>query len=167
MDEAPDAQVEIPYVPVSQRSARREEKDTIVVVGQVCQKRKRKAGKSVTSDQEAASSTKRIDDAESNAQPRATNAEESQEPFDFASVPNILDDDPEAGKGVEEENEKRRKRQKKTNKKGVLNQFILIEFPVTIFFCDSSQGGTFYGEFPAPPKARAELKSGNKSHTFK
>jgi len=28
-------------------------------------------------------------------------------------------------------------------------------------------GGVFYGDFPAPPKAHSELKSGNQSHTFK
>ena len=28
-------------------------------------------------------------------------------------------------------------------------------------------GGTFYGDFPAVPKAHSELKSGNQSHTFK
>jgi len=116
--EASDAQVEIPFVPASQRPAKREEKDTIVVVGQMHQKRKRKADKS--------------------------SAQQVEEPFDFSSVPNILDDNPEPVK-EEEETETKRKRQRKMNKKG----------------------GTFYGDFPAPPKAQSELKSGNKSYTFK
>jgi exosome complex exonuclease RRP6 len=115
IDEASGAQVEIPYVHASQRPERREENDTIVVVGQVHQKRKRKAGKSFTTNQDVASSTKQVGDAESNTKRRAE-AEESQEPFDFSSVPNILDDDPEAER---EETEKRRKRQKKTVKKGL------------------------------------------------
>ena len=35
------------------------------------------------------------------------------------------------------------------------------------FLADGSIGGTFYGDFPAPPKAHSELKSGNQSYTFK
>jgi hypothetical protein len=111
---------EIPYVPVSQRSARREEKDTIVVVGQVRQKRKRKAGKSATSDQDGRIVYKTVDDAESNAKRRATKqrirrSRSTSLPFRISWMMILK-------LGREEENEKRRKRQKKTNKKGVLNR---------------------------------------------
>jgi exosome complex exonuclease RRP6 len=113
-DEASNA-VEIPYVPASQRPAKQEEKDTIVIVGQVRQKRKRKVERSIESNPEASSAAKQSGDAELNTRRRGTNPEDPQEPFDFSSVPNILDDDPEA----EGETEKRRKKQKKTNKKGL------------------------------------------------
>ncbi len=99
IEDLSNAQEEIPYVPASQRPARQEETDTIVVVGQVHKKRKRKAERTVASDQDVTSSAK------------------AEETFDFSSVPNILDDDPEAGK--EEETGKKRKRQKKMNKKGL------------------------------------------------
>jgi len=101
IEDLSNAQEEIPYVPASQRPTRQEETDTIVVVGQVHKKRKRKAERTVASDQDVTSSAK------------------PEETFDFSSVPNILDDDPEAGKEEGEETGKKRKRQKKTNKKGL------------------------------------------------
>jgi len=101
IDDLSNAQEEIPFVPASQRPAREEESDTIVVVGQVHKKRKRKAARTFASDQDVTSSVN------------------TEEPFDFSFVPNILDDDPEAGKGEGEETGKKRKRQKKMNKKGL------------------------------------------------
>ncbi|KAJ3794444.1 hypothetical protein GGU11DRAFT_689806 [Lentinula aff. detonsa] len=59
--------------------------------------------------------------------------------FDFASAPNILDAAPAA-----EQTAVPRKKAKQTKGRGA-----------------------FYGDFPAPPKAYSEVKSGNKSHTFK
>ncbi|KAJ3998803.1 ribonuclease H-like domain-containing protein [Lentinula boryana] len=59
--------------------------------------------------------------------------------FDFASAPNILDAAPAA-----EQTAVPRKKAKQTKARGA-----------------------FYGDFPAPPKAYSEVKSGNKSHTFK
>lgn len=102
-----DAQVEIPFVPASQRPAKQEEKDTIVIVGKVRQKRKRKAD---------------------------LPAEKVEEPFDFSSVPNILDDDHEPVK-EEEETDKRRKKQKKTNKKGLSIGSKSVKLLVIFFFC--------------------------------
>lgn len=161
-DKVPDAQeVEIPFVPSSQRLLKREEKDTIVIVGQVRQKRKRKAEKPLDSSQEISSSSKQVDVPESKTRGRL---EEAQEPFDFSSVPNILDADSEAG--VEEEGggiEKRKRKQKKVNTKGLL----IVSFRLVHLLQLSLQGGTFYGDFPAPPKAHSELKGGNKSYTFK
>ena len=116
-------EVEIPFVPSSQRLLKREEKDTIVIVGQVRQKRKRRAEKSLDSSQVASSSSsKQVDVPETKTRRRL---QEAQDPFDFSSVPNILDDDPEAGKEEEEGRmEKRKKKQKKLNKKGPLIKVI-------------------------------------------
>ncbi|KAF8148190.1 hypothetical protein B0H34DRAFT_737252 [Crassisporium funariophilum] len=139
IDEFSGMQVEIPYVPASQRPTKRlkEETDTIVVVGQARQKRKR-AGK-------AAETSAGVEDEsgpvkgkqKQKAQDESGVTVEGQESFDFSAVPNILDDNPDV-------EDRKRKRQKKQNK-----------------------GGMFYGDFPAPPKAYSELKSGNQSHTFK
>ncbi|KAF8959127.1 hypothetical protein BDZ97DRAFT_1906257 [Flammula alnicola] len=129
-DEATGMQVEIPYVPASQRPTKRveEERDTIVVVGQARQKRKRKEAKGSPATEDGTNSSKPSVKKEGNA---------SDEPFDFSAIPNILDDNPDT-------EDRKKKRQRKQNK-----------------------GGVFYGDFPAPPKAHSELKSGNQSHTFK
>ncbi|KAJ3907942.1 hypothetical protein F5879DRAFT_1007977 [Lentinula edodes] len=60
-------------------------------------------------------------------------------PFDFASAPNILDAAPST-----EQSSIPRKKVKQAKGRSSL-----------------------YGEFPAPPRAYSEVKSGNKSHTFK
>ncbi|KAF5315383.1 hypothetical protein D9619_007468 [Psilocybe cf. subviscida] len=130
-DEATGMQVEIAYMPASQRptkvkaAAELKEPDTIVVVGQARQKRKRKEPKATASGQESKSGTPGAED------------EDAAEPFDFSAVSNILDDNPD----TEDRKKKRQKKQPKT--------------------------GQFFGDFPAPPKAYSELKSGNQSHTFK
>ncbi|CAA7266028.1 unnamed protein product [Cyclocybe aegerita] len=139
VDEATGMEVEIPYVPASQRTTKqvpvKEERDTIVVVGQARKKRKRKATE-VADGEESAASKKDKGDLAATKMAGA----DDEEPFDFAKVPNILDDNPDL-----EEGSKKRKRQKKQGNKG----------------------GTFYGDFPAPPKAYSEVKSGNQSYTFK
>ena len=125
---------EIPYVPAAlrptkQKAAIKEEKDTIVVVGQQRQKKKRKAG-----ELKSTPAVHSVDTAK----------EEPREPFDFSTVPNILDSNPDLGEGGEIESSQRKKRQKRSSK----------------------TAGTFRGDFPAPPKARSEVKSGNQSFTF-
>jgi len=92
IDEVSGMQVEIPYVPASQRPTRQviqDEKDTIVVVGQARRKRKRKKGE------------QNVDKGD------ATKAEV---PFDFLSVPNILDTDPNGGDQVNDDEKSQRKR---------------------------------------------------------
>ncbi|KAJ3510409.1 hypothetical protein NLJ89_g4693 [Agrocybe chaxingu] len=139
VDEATGMEVEIPYVPASQRATKqiqvKEESDTIVVVGQARKKRKRKAAETAGGEESA---PPKKDEGDLTAT-KMEGADE-EEPFDFAKVPNILDDNPDL-----EEGSKKRKRQKKQGNKG----------------------GTFYGDFPAPPKAYSEVKSGNQSYTFK
>jgi exosome complex exonuclease RRP6 len=102
-------QVEIPYVPAAQRSTKRVEvveQDTIVTVGQARQKRKRKAGEG----KEQAGSGVLEDGAFSDSKPNAKKTPVGAvEPFDFAAVPNILDDNPDM-------EDRKKKRQRKQNK---------------------------------------------------
>ena len=84
-----------------------------------------------------------------------------QEPFDYSAVPNILDDIP-----TPEHDMTPRKKKKQKQNKG--------ELAVCTSLCRSTThfrlaaGGVIeYGNFPAPPKAHRELKSGNQSFTFK
>ncbi|KAF9474588.1 hypothetical protein BDN70DRAFT_865980 [Pholiota conissans] len=142
VDEVTGMQVEIPYVPAAQRSTKRVEeveRDTIVTVGLARQKRKRKAGEVKEQDVESASPDDgAMLDVKAKVKKEGDGLESGAiEPFDFAAVPNILDDNPDT-------EDRKKKRQRKTIK-----------------------GGNFYGDFPAPPKAHSELKSGNQSHTFK
>ncbi|KIM36578.1 hypothetical protein M413DRAFT_449112 [Hebeloma cylindrosporum] len=144
LDGVSGMQVEIPYVAPSQRSTKQvkdEERDTIVVVGQARQKRKR--NKAQQQNGTAKSNDPEADEAPMSSTLLETEEEGSNalepESFDFSAVHNILDDNPDL-----EDASRKKKRQKKQNK-----------------------GGVFYGDFPAPPKAHSELRSGNQSHTFK
>ncbi|KAF8895358.1 hypothetical protein BD779DRAFT_721231 [Infundibulicybe gibba] len=139
-DAAPSTtQVEIPYVPASQRgSARANVEDTIIVVGQARQK-KRKRVKDTPNPLEPAASADGPQPQKEEKVALTEGDTETQNPFDFSSVPNILDNDSH----ITEVKKKRQKKQK------------------------NSKGGMFYGDFRAPPKAHSELKSGNQSHTFK
>ncbi|KAJ3571226.1 hypothetical protein NP233_g3891 [Leucocoprinus birnbaumii] len=118
-----EMQIEIPFVPASQRQAQppmeEKEKDTIVVVGQ-SKSKKRKRTKSALSTDKLSSKSK----AKANGSEEEGAGDEEQ--FDFASVPNILDDNPQ----IMDEKEKRVKKKQKKGK-----------------------GGQFFGDFPAPPKA--------------
>ncbi|KAF5360491.1 hypothetical protein D9756_004521 [Leucocoprinus leucothites] len=139
LEEAMGMQIEIPFVPASQRQTTtavvvgEKEKDTIVVVGQ-SKSKKRKRTKSTVATKD------KIKENEGTPSSTGGEAEGEGETFDFASVPNILDDNPEVQPGE-------RKPVKKKQKKG--------------------KGGQFFGDFPAPPKAHSEFKGGNQSHTFK
>ena len=103
-------EIEIPFIPTSQRSIKElnEEQDTIVVVGQARQKRKRpKAspdGVETTSGSagERTKKTKVKDGVEAK--------DGDGEAFDFSAVPNILDDNPDLDDG------KKKKREKKVKK---------------------------------------------------
>ncbi|KAF7301136.1 Exosome complex exonuclease RRP6 [Mycena indigotica] len=127
-------QVEIPYLPASQRVTKPLAPvldDSIVVVGQPRVK-KRKRVKDRDADKKSPSV------AES---PPSKQDDEIVEPFDFGSVPNILDDAP-----TEEDTRVKKKRKNKKEK---------------------TEGKPFYGDFPAPPRAHREVKKGNQSRTFK
>lgn len=83
-------QVEIPYVPAAQRQKatviEEKERDTIVVVG----KSKTKKRKRTKSTQAVGSSSQVVDNNRS-----TSDGKEGEEGFDFSSVPNVLDENPE------------------------------------------------------------------------
>ena len=84
--------VEIPFVPASQRNTTQPVEDSIVMVGQSRQK-KRKRTKPI------------LDAADLSCVPKSSNvklkpsdneiATDNEEPFDFSAVPNILDNNPD------------------------------------------------------------------------
>ncbi|ETW81983.1 hypothetical protein HETIRDRAFT_318347 [Heterobasidion irregulare TC 32-1] len=123
---------EIAFTPASQRQAVQPAvDDSIVVVGQRQKKRKR---------------TKKLDTDESpmpdrtDKETKKTQVEDGMiEVFDYATAPNILDNEPEA------KIDRKMQRKKQKTKGGVLE----------------------YGNFPAPPRDRSQVKSGNTSRTFK
>ncbi|KAG9127111.1 exosome nuclease subunit [Ceratobasidium sp. 392] len=102
------------------------EPDDVVVVAQPRWKSKKR--KPSTGDSESSSGSKK---------PRASLEPEPLPAFDYASAPNILDQDGDA----EEESSGRKKKEKKK--------------------------ASIYGNFPAPPKAQSEQRSGNRTFTYK
>ena len=162
-------EIEIPFIPAPQRSIKElnEEQDTIVVVGQARQKRKRPKANPDGVEAISGSAGERI--KKTKVKNGGEARDEDGEVFDFSAVPNILDDNPNMDDG------KKKKKREKKEKKG--EKFKLLSFvqvlsnhghlPTShrLFFSDL--GGAFYGDFPAAPKAHSELKSGNQSHTFK
>jgi len=147
----PTGQVEIPFVPAAQRRPAHMVDDAIIVVGQARQKKRKRSNVSIAQDLETEVVPLPGMDldtlADGNQSKKSYNKKRQdedlnhQEPFDYSSVPNILDDipTPEPGSTV------RKKKKQKQSKDGVMQ----------------------YGNFPAPPKAHRELKSGNQSYTFK
>lgn len=145
------AQVEMPYIPASQRAIKTHAgstaDDAIVVVGQTQTRRKKR--------KRAPKDTK---PSEGTANEDKDSEEGEMTPFDFASAPNILDEAPAA-----EQSALPRKKAKQT--KGMLQSFSSpCKHDVSLL---GGSGKAFTGNFPAPPKAYSEVKSGNKSHTFK
>jgi exosome complex exonuclease RRP6 len=94
-------QIEVPYVPAAQRQQKNIVDDSIVVVGQARQK-KRKRVKSSAHDTDPGSAAVPVMNAETSAEARQTEAlkrkgqrsSTPQESFDYSAVPNILDDVP-------------------------------------------------------------------------
>ncbi|TFK48707.1 hypothetical protein OE88DRAFT_1663795 [Heliocybe sulcata] len=116
---------EIPFVPPSQRQPKATAEvldDTIVMVGQARQKKRKR------SDKPKAAKDK-------------SKEEEAAEPFDYSTVSNILDEAPD----LEEQEPAGKKKRRQKGKEPVYQ----------------------YGNFPAPPRAHREVKSGNQSLTFK
>jgi exosome complex exonuclease RRP6 len=162
------AMAEIPFVPAPLRQAVKPEviDDAIIVVGQ--RQKKRKRTKMVGAGGEGSS--------EKSSTPVAkAKAELDVVPFDFASAPNLLDDS--SGNHSEQE-EKGRAGKRKRPKKGS-GMCRLIPLPSAGPFTDYAAGmvvGTRFvmigtalerGSFPAAPKDRRELRSGNVTHTFR
>ena len=115
VDDTPDhptddsgMEVEIPFIPPSQRSikALNEEQDTIVVVGQARQKRKRPKASPDGVEATAGERMKKTKVKSNGVEAK----DEDGEAFDFSAVPNILDDNPNLDDG------KKKKREKKVKK---------------------------------------------------
>ncbi|KAG1898234.1 ribonuclease H-like domain-containing protein [Suillus fuscotomentosus] len=128
--EAPDGilgQVEIPFIPTDQRQPRLApvSDDTIVVVGQARQKKRKRIKTTVLDKPQTGDQDDMGED----------------EAFDYTTVPNLLDDLPPAP----EELDMRKKKKQKAKGTGVIE----------------------YGNFRAPPRDMREVKSGNKTHTFR
>ncbi|KAG7088738.1 hypothetical protein E1B28_012706 [Marasmius oreades] len=129
-------QPEIPFIPASQRTKDQVmEDDNIVVVGQKKQRKRKRNATGVDGEPSRNESDTRK--RKKTKSPVADGPTEIDGPFDFNSVPNVLDEPSPAVPIV-------RKGKAKTTKDKL-----------------------FYGNFPAPPKAHSELRSANKSHTFK
>lgn len=154
-------QIEIPFVPPAKRmNIVAEVEDSIVMVGQQKQK-KRKRVKQATDGQteggtgEAAASD--LSREKGKGKSKAGRESEAIVPFDFASAPNMLDT-PESAATP--------KPLQKRAKKGEL------QYSSVLFISHANKmlgtGRTLeYGNFPAPPRAFSEVKGGNKSHTFR
>ncbi|KIJ62703.1 hypothetical protein HYDPIDRAFT_41834 [Hydnomerulius pinastri MD-312] len=147
----PAAQAEIPFVPAHQRQANPLtyaplEDDTIVVVGQAgARQRKRKREKNKGTIGTGISGAAHSRSKSGTAEPGASigDQEEEESKFDYSSVPNLLDGDGKIGGG--EDVERRKKKQKQVKGSGLFE----------------------YGNFRAPPRDQREVKSGNKTHTFR
>jgi exosome complex exonuclease RRP6 len=108
--------VEIPYLPASQRqTAKVVVEDSIVVVGQPKQKkRKRPKASSSTPHGEISGPADAVEDDAENTK-RSVKAEDSPvtaepEPFDFSTVPNILDEVPPEDHDPKQHKKKRSKK---------------------------------------------------------
>lgn len=109
LSEISGMQVEVPFVPVSQRRiVQIVEDDSIVVVGQVRQKKRKRAKPPIDELTpmltEGSSPKNKLQTDETGTRDNANN----HEPFDFTTVSNILDDNPD----VEDTKQKRQKKQK-------------------------------------------------------
>ncbi|KAF9265330.1 hypothetical protein L218DRAFT_167220 [Marasmius fiardii PR-910] len=130
-------QPEVPFIPASQRAKDEVvEDDNIVVVGQTKQKKRKRNTAAVDGGPSRNESDVRRN--KKTKFPAAAGTSGTHEPFDFNSVPNVLDEPPPAELPIV----------RKGKPKPVKDK-------------------PFSGNFPAPPKAHSELKSANKSHTFK
>jgi exosome complex exonuclease RRP6 len=130
-------QVEIPFVPAGQRQSIPVPEVPMDTIVVVGQRQKKRK-------RERAPKTVADGDAAAAVEPAepAEPAETELEPFDYASAPNILDQGQTllAGQGPGGMQKRRKKHE---------------------------QAAVQYGDFPAPPRAPADVKSGNRSYTYK
>ena len=99
--------------------------------------------------------------ADAAADRRSPKQEEDMEveAFDYASVSNILDD------GSDHEADVPSAKKKQKHSKGASELFGVRTGNADVLGLGSN--AAFYGNFPAPPKAHSQLKSGNQSRTFR
>lgn len=145
------AMVEIPFVPAPLRQTVQAEvvDDTIVVVGQRQKKRKRSKKAEKTDFGGVETSFTPTEDIRAGP--------EEIVPFDFASAPNILDDELSEQEG----GRTGKKRRSKKRSGGFFFRIIFSESDVVHVGITLERG-----EF-APAKERTEIRSGNVSHTFR
>jgi exosome complex exonuclease RRP6 len=159
-------QIDIPYIPAAQRQPADKIDDFIVVVGQARQKKRKRAKASAAQvvESETISPSAMDVDISTGANPTKNpdnRRDEDDSPFDFSTVPNILDDVPTPEPDPTVRNKKKQKKSK--GKFGFLPPCLWADY-----LTGQLPGGVMeYGSFPAPPKAHRELKSGNRSYTFK
>ncbi len=148
-------QVEIPFVPASERQQTKlvttttTEKDTIVVVGKPQRKKRKKERKAA--------------DASGTGSPQLESEEAADATaFDYSAVSNILDEasdhEPDASVGS---GRKRKQKQRQRQGKGI--QYHTRYVGLTCTFV----GPPDTSAFRAPPKAPAEVRRGNQSRTFR
>jgi exosome complex exonuclease RRP6 len=101
------------------------------------------------------------------------------EPFDYSSVPNILDEDDHHHRHSQVGQKRSKKSKQKEGAEGdtankrargmlLPNDFLYLSWLLlTCPIARASGSAIEYGNFPAPPKNRAEPRSGNISHTFR
>jgi exosome complex exonuclease RRP6 len=136
-----NGQIEIPFVPAAQRKpiTELEMEGEIVVVGQRQKKRKRdrKAKVQIEDDSLPASTAP--------SPPPLPSPQAELEPFDYASAPNVLD---EGAEFLDDGSGKKGKKRKLGKRE--------------------ARGAVFqYGDFPAPPRNPTDIRSGNKSYTYR
>lgn len=123
-------QIEIPYIPAAQRQQTNIIDDSIVVVGQARQKKRKRLKSSSAKDIELGSVKRSAVDAEVSAETRqlkalkrkeqhAEGSVTPQEPFDYSAVPNLLDDVP-----TPEFDTTLRKKKKQKQNKGTHLRFV-------------------------------------------
>ncbi|KAH6911594.1 ribonuclease H-like domain-containing protein [Coprinopsis sp. MPI-PUGE-AT-0042] len=133
----------IAYVPASQRTTipqHSESSKDMEDMGPIVVVGRKKAGGKKRKRAPGASAPKRKSET-GDAVPAQIGDDGQEEAFDFTNAPNVLDGNRRAKEGSGVEKEKKGKGKKK--------------------------GTNFFGDFPAPPKARNEVKSGNVSVTFR
>ena len=112
-ESASGMQIEIPYVPESQRKTTKVVEDSIVVVGQARQKKRKRTRTVVDADLVSSAEGSQLKTEEGGV---------TQEPFDFSAVPNILDDIPNT------EDMRHRKKKKQKQNKGVCERGLYCIF---------------------------------------
>ncbi len=90
-DDAIEMQAEIPFIPASQRQPREAIEDTLVVVGQARQKKRKRVA---PADIDDGTPGTEVTSSKKSKSGEGESADKDPEPFDFASVPNVLDQVP-------------------------------------------------------------------------
>ncbi|KAH7915435.1 hypothetical protein BJ138DRAFT_86795 [Hygrophoropsis aurantiaca] len=150
-----EGQTEIPFIPLNKRHTQIGTDildDSIVVVGQARQKKRKRpntsgprTAKSESSEAEhhqmAESSASGPTGSKHKLYQKQDESCQDVAPFDYATAPNLLDDND----SLEVNSNPPKKKKQKQMKSGVIE----------------------YGNFRAPPRDFREVRSGNKTHTFK